>query len=65
MVNKSCEEHKLVWSKCRSGLAPSIPKVSTSLGGGIERNEQNGGLAMVELNKTKGLGLEVEEGALL
>src|SRR4051794_37407678 len=45
-VKKSCREHKSVWWKCRSGLSLSNPKVSTSLGGGLERNEQNGVLAM-------------------
>src|SRR4051812_18959272 len=45
-VKKSCGEHTSVWWKCRSGLALSNPKISTSLGGGLERNEQNEGLAM-------------------
>ena len=35
MVDECCEDRDLVWSKCRSGLALPIPKVSTSLGGGL------------------------------
>src|SRR3954467_7247536 len=64
-VKKSCGEHKSVWWKCRSGLALSNPKVSTSLSGGLERNEQNGFSSNGGSSKGKGLGLEVEEGGLI
>ena len=46
------------------GLAISNPKVSTSLGGGLETNEQYGVSSNGGSSKGKGLGLEVEEGSL-
>src|ERR1041385_135513 len=61
-VKKSCGEHKTVWWKCRSGLALSNPKRSTSLGGGLESIEKNGVLAMEAQARGEGLWLEEEEG---